>query len=131
MRIGTLAKSADVGVETIRFYERKGLIDRPLKPKDGGFRAYPEEAVERICFIRQAQELGFSLKEIMELLSLRADPSTDCAEVRQRAEAKLRNVDQKIDQLRTIQSALRDLIGACPGNGSAAKNCSILAALKK
>ena len=69
MTIGTAARKAGVGVETIRFYERKGLIDRPPKPLDSGFRVYPDEAVRRVRFIRQAQKIGFSLREIDELLS--------------------------------------------------------------
>jgi len=85
LTIGKVAKIADVGVETIRFYERKGLINQPLKPLSGGYRIYPDEAVQRIRFIRQAQEIGFSLREIEELVSLRADPSAVCADVRERA----------------------------------------------
>ena len=129
MRISTVARRAGVGVETVRFYERKGLITQPPKPIDGGFRSYPAETVDRIQLIRRAQELGFSLKEIDELLSLRADPSTDCADVRARAEVKLADVREKIARLNTIQSALQDLIGACPGQGPAARRCSILEAL--
>ena len=129
MTIGKAARLAGVGVETVRFYERKRLIGRPPRPKDSGFRDYPIETIRRIRFIRQAQELGFSLKEIDELLSLRADPLTDCAEVRARAEAKLKDVNEKIARLSAIQSALQDLIAACPGQGPAARRCSILEAL--
>ena len=78
MTIGKVAGEAGVGVETVRFYERKGLIRKPRRPSNGGYRTYPSDAVERILFIRQAQELGFSLREIKELLSLQADPATDC-----------------------------------------------------
>lgn len=130
MRIGTVASDAGVGVETVRFYERKGLIDRPMKPENGGFRSYSEETVSRIRFVRQAQDLGFSLAEISELLLLRADASTDCTVVRDRAEAKLQDVNQKIDRLLAIQTALVDLIDACPGKGPAARRCSILEALE-
>lgn len=130
MQIGTVAKNAGVGVETIRFYERKGLIERPAKPVNGGFRSYPEEVVERIRFVRQAQDLGFSLAEISELLSLRADPSTNCSTVRDRAESKLHDVKEKVARLLAIQSALTDLIEACPGKGPAARRCSILEALE-
>ncbi len=129
MTISRAAREAGVGVETIRFYERKRLIEQPPKPKDSGFRDYPIETVRRIRFIRQAQDLGFALKEIDELLSLRADPSTDCADVRARASAKLEDVKVKIARLKAIQSALRDLISACPGRGAAARYCSILEAL--
>ena len=128
MRIGTIAKRAGIGVETVRFYERKALIARPPKPPNGGFRSYSAETVERIRFIRQAQSLGFSLKEIDELLSLRADPSTDCSDVRERARGKLREVKAKIARLNAIGSALEELIDACPGKG-AARLCSILEAL--
>ena len=129
MQISTAAKKARVGVETIRFYERQGLIPQPPRPSNGGFRSYTSEIVERIRFIRQAQELGFSLKEIDELLSLRADPATDCADVRARAEAKLEDVNQKIARLITIRFALNALIEACPGRG-ATHCCSILEALE-
>ena len=74
MTIGKAAREAGVGVETIRFYERKGLIDQPLRPREGGFRIYPDHAVHRVRFIRKAQELGFSLSEVEDLLALRADP---------------------------------------------------------
>ncbi len=114
MRIGTAAKTAGVSVETVRFYERQGLIGQPSRPIDGGYRSYPSATVGRIRFIRQAQDLGFALKEIDELLSLKADPSTDCADVRARASAKLEDVKVKIARLVAIQSALQDLIGACP-----------------
>jgi MerR family mercuric resistance operon transcriptional regulator len=129
MRISTVARKAGVGVETIRFYERKALIATPPKPSNGGFRSYPVETVERIRFIRQAQSLGFSLREIDELLSLRADPSTDCADVRERARAKLSEVNAKIARLTAIRLAIEDLIDACPGKG-AVRLCSILEAFE-
>ncbi len=128
LTIGRAAKNAGVGVETIRFYERKGLIEQPLKPRHGGYRSYPIETVRRIRFVRQAQEIGFSLREIEELLSLRADPSADCSEVRERAAAKLEEVDQKMAQLGRIRSALDELIAACPGRG-ALRKCSIMESL--
>jgi len=126
--IGKAAMKAGVGVETIRFYERKGLIEQPPKPLDTGFRVYPEETVQRIRFIRQAQEIGFSLRKIDELLSLRADSAADCAHVRERAAAKLEEVERKIEQLGRIRSALNELIAACPGRG-ALRECSIMASL--
>ena len=128
MTIGHAARQAEVGVETIRFYERKGLIDQPLKPLDAGFRVYPAETVQRIRFIRQAQGIGFSLREITELLSLKADPSADCADVRAQATMKLDEVNRKIARLEEIRSALTDLIAACPGRG-ALRACSIMDAL--
>ncbi len=128
MTISKAAKRAGIGIETVRFYERRGLIDQPLKPAAGGFRDYPQETVSRLRFIREAQELGFSLREIEELLSLRADPSADCSDVRERAAAKLEEVNQKMEQLGRIRSALNELIAACPGRG-ALRACSIMESL--
>jgi len=128
MTIGPAARLAGVGIETIRFYERRGLIEQPPKPAGSGFRVYPEETVLRLRFIRQAQEIGFSLREIDELLSMRADPAADCGDVRDRATAKLTEVNRKIAQLGQIRGALEELIAACPGRG-ALRACSILEAL--
>ena len=125
MTISKIAKESGVGVETVRFYERKGLVQQPPKPSTGGYRIYPAETVERIRFIRQAQELGFSLREIKELLSLRTDPATDCADVRERAQVKLNEITRKIDLMKGIQTALEKLIAACPGQG-ALQVCSII-----
>lgn len=129
MTIGRAARQAGVGVETIRFYERKGLIAQPVKPADTGFRTYPDTTIERIRFIRQAQELGFSLREVGELLGLRADPAADAADVRARASAKLADVNEKMLQLDRIRKALEVLIAACPGRG-ALDCCSIMEALE-
>ena len=128
MTISKAARNAGVGVETIRFYERKGLIDQPLKPLDAGFRVYPEETIQRIRFIRQAQAIGFSLHEINELLSLRADPAADCSNVREQASVKLAEVNRKITRLEDIRDALQDLIAACPGRGTL-RVCSIIETL--
>ena len=128
MTIGRAARKADVGVETIRFYERRGLIRQPAKPDGAGYRIYPEDVVQRLRFIRQAQDIGFSLREIDELLSLRADPGADCADVREQATAKLQEVERKIARLEEIRAALEELIAACPGRG-ALRACSILEAL--
>jgi len=130
MKISTVAKSAGVGIETVRFYERRKLIEQPLKPRDGGIRSYPYEMVVRIKFIRRAQELGFSLKEVTELLSLQTDPESDCSDVRTRAVIKHQEVIDKIDQLKAIKSALERVIGSCTGSGSATC-CSILDELEK
>ena len=127
--IGKAARQAGVGVETIRFYERKGLIAQPPKPVAGGFRDYPAATLARVRFIREAQELGFSLGEIAELLSLRADPKADCGAVQRRAEAKLAEVGKKIERLEEIGAALGRLIDACPGKGALGA-CSIIEALE-
>jgi MerR family transcriptional regulator, copper efflux regulator len=127
--IGNAAHMAGVGVETIRFYERKGLIAQPQKPHGGGYRIYSDEIIRRIRFIRQGQDLGFSLKEIGELLTLRANPNTDCSEVQKRANEKLAEVEMKILRLKDIKTALKDVISACPARGSL-KSCSIISALE-
>lgn len=128
MTIGKTAKKAGVGVETIRFYERKGLIIQPLKPTSGGYRIYSEKTVDRVRFIRQAQELGFSLREIEELLTLQANPKADSGEVRKRAIAKIDEVSRKIGQLEDIRAALNRVVAVCPGSGST-EICSILDAM--
>ncbi|MFQ5565132.1 MAG: MerR family DNA-binding protein [Paracoccaceae bacterium] len=130
LTISRAARNAGVGVETIRFYERKGLIDQPLKPQGGGYRIYAEDAVARVRFIRQAQELGFSLGEISELLSLQANPQAECEDVRAQAEKKLGEVERKITQLSAIRSALKELIATCPRQGLATGRCSILEGLR-
>ena len=106
MTIGQVARSAGVGVETVRFYERQGLLEEPAR-KESGYRQYEEEVVARLRFIKRAKELGFSLKEIKELLALRVDPTTTCAEVRSKAAAKIADVEQKIEALQRIKKKLR------------------------
>lgn len=128
MRIGDAARLAGVGVETIRFYERKGLIPQPGKPQHGGYRRYPNDTIQAIRFIRQAQDLGFSLKEISGLLDIRDDPDGDCEDVQRRARQKLTEVDYKIAQLQKIGGALRGIITSCPSRGGL-DGCTIMAAL--
>lgn len=125
--IGTAARAAGVSVETIRFYERRGLVAQPRKPEEG-YREYSPETVSRIRFIRRAQEIGFSLREIDELLALRADPDADCSDVREKARIKLEAVNHKIAGLERVRAALNEVIAACPGRG-ALRACSILEAL--
>lgn len=128
LTIGRAAQKAGVGVETIRFYERQRLVEQPPKPQGKGFRLYPVEVVDRIRFIKRAQELGFSLREVQELLTLRSDPSAGCADVRQRATAKLHDVQSKTRHLQSIGTVLEQLIAACRGHGSV-QTCSIIEAL--
>ena len=127
MTISRAADEAGVGVETIRFYERMGLIEQPLRPS-GGYREYDRETVERIRFIQQAQELGFTLREIGELLALKTDRKADCADVRNQAIAKRDEVECKIARLEEIRAALDAVIATCPGGGSL-NSCTIMEAL--
>jgi len=127
LRVGQLAQRAGVNVQTIHYYERRGLLPRPPRT-DSNYRAYPEEAVLRVRFIKRAQELGFTLKEIKELLSLRAAPRTRCTDVRKRAQAKVQDIDSKLRTLRAMRKALTKLIGECSGSGPVSE-CPILEAL--
>jgi len=127
LTIGQVAKHSGLGLETLRFYERKGLIEEPPRT-DSGYRQYPEDVVGRIRFIKRTKELGFSLKEISELLSLRVDPGTTCADVRKQTELKLTDVEEKIRALRRIKTALKKLAASCVGTGPTSE-CPILEAL--
>lgn len=128
LTIGEVAKTAGVKVETVRYYERQELIPPPPR-RESGYRAYPEETVKRIRFIKRAQELGFSLKEIAELLSLRVGPGTACADVRKRAVAKIAEIERKMETLRRIKEVLAGLAAACEGRGPASE-CPILESLE-
>ena len=129
LTIGQVAKMAGVGVETIRFYERKGLIDQPPR-RESGYRSYPADVVRRIEFIKRAKELGFSLREIHELLRLRVEPGGTCAEVRKHAMDKIADVEKKIEDLSRIKKVLEKLAVSCKGRGPTTE-CPILEALDK
>ena len=116
--IGDVAKRAGVHIETLRYYERRGLVEEPTRTPSN-YRVYPGETVRRVRFIKRAQELGFSLKEIKDLLSLRAAPKARCRDVRPRAEAKLDEIDQKLRDLRRMKKALSGLVGQCSGQAGA------------
>ena len=103
LKIGKVAQLAGVGVETVRFYERKGLLEEPPR-NDSGYRQYPHDTIIRLRFIKRAKELGFSLKEIRELFALRNDQHATCGDVRTQAETKLRNIEEKIKDLTRITS---------------------------
>jgi MerR family copper efflux transcriptional regulator len=122
-----LAKRGGVNLETIRYYERTGLLPKP--PRSGtGYRQFSLESVRRVRFIKRAQELGFSLKEIKELLALRITPGSTRADVRKRAEAKIADIEGKVEHLRAMKKALVRLTDACCENGPASE-CPILESL--
>jgi MerR family copper efflux transcriptional regulator len=127
LTIGQVAHHAGVGVETIRFYEREGLLEEPPR-RASGYRQYPEHVVKRIHFIKRAQQLGFSLKEITELLMLRVDGHTSCEEVKQHAEAKIADVERKLLELQRMRQALLHVAALCTGQGPASA-CPMLEAL--
>src|SRR5215472_10359655 len=127
LTIGRLARAVGVNLETVRYYERRGLLPKP--PRTGsGYRLFPMEAKRRLRFIRRAQELGFSLGEIRELLSLRVAPTAKSADLRRRARAKITDIEEKIRSLQSIKKALRDLTQTCPGCGPV-RDCPILESL--
>jgi len=109
LTIGKLAQAARVSVEAIRYYERLGLIEQPQKPAQG-YRTYPKVTLERVLFIKRAQDLGFSLEEIDNLLSL---GESHCSEVQALAEGKLASVREKINDLRRLELVLEDLVTQC------------------
>ena len=127
LMIGGVARLAEVGVETMRFYEREGLIESPPR-RASGYRQYPSDTVDRVRFIKRAKALGFSLKEIKELLSLRAAPRAKCADIRQRAEEKVQDIDEKIETLRRMRKALAKLMAECEGSRPVTE-CPILESL--
>ena len=129
LSIGQVARQSGVGVETVRFYERQGLLDKPSR-NESGYRQYPPEAVSRLHFIKKAKEVGFSLREIKELLSLRLDTTATCQDVRSRAEAKILDIEQKLQALTRMKQALTDLTKACSGRGSVSE-CPILQSFEK
>lgn len=125
---GQLAKQAQVNIETIRYYERRGLVPEPPR-RQSGYRQYAPDTVKRITFIKRAQELGFSLKEIQELLSLRVDPGTTTGDIKGRAEAKVADIKAKIHDLERMKKALMRLAASCSGRGPTSE-CPILDALE-
>jgi Hg(II)-responsive transcriptional regulator len=129
LMIGEVARRAGVGVETVRFYERQGLLEAPIR-RTSGYRQYTEDAVSRLQFIRRSKELGFSLKEIGELLALRVSPDTTVADVKRCAEAKIANIEGKICDLQRTKEALQKLTALCPGHGELG-DCPILKALEQ
>lgn len=128
MTIGKLAARAGVGVETVRFYERKGLLERPSAIR--GFRRYPIEAVSRLRLIRRCKDLGFSLQEISDLLVLRVDRTKGCSDVRREARRKIDEIDEKIRHLHEMRAALESLARRCRGKGPTTE-CPIIDALEE
>jgi MerR family mercuric resistance operon transcriptional regulator len=115
MTIGELAEAGEVSVETVRYYERRGLVPEPPRT-DSGYRDYPPDALARLRFIRRAKEFGFSLSEISELLALRVELGLRCARVKERAERTLERIEAQIDGLTEMRAALRSVVRACEQN---------------
>jgi MerR family transcriptional regulator, copper efflux regulator len=130
LTIGKLAKDAGVNLETVRYYERRGLLPKPPRSTSSGYRQFPEDAARRLRFIRRAQELGFSLAEIGELLSLRVSRTSTSGAIRARTEAKIADIDSKIRTLESMKKSLQRLTKACDGCAPMA-DCPILDSLDR
>jgi MerR family mercuric resistance operon transcriptional regulator len=124
LKIGEVAARGGVNLQTIRYYEREGLLPKPPRLASG-YRAFPADAVHRVRFIKRAQELGFSLAEIRELFSIQIDTKKDCSDVQRLAKAKIVDIEQKIDTLQSMKRVLTRLARACPGRGPSSQ-CPIL-----
>jgi len=128
LNIGQVAKQTGVTVETIRFYEKQGLIATPQR-SDAGYRQYPSETVKRVHFIQRAKEVGFTLKDIGELLALRREPGSSCTDIKLRTTQKIEDVDKKIQDLKRIREALARMVMKCSGRGPLSA-CPILEELE-
>jgi len=124
-----VAEKVGVNPETLRYYEREELIPNPPR-SDGGVRLYDERYVDRLRFIQRAKDLGFTLAEIKDLLDLRVNDEATCQDVKDRAEEKLHEVEEKIRDLTQIREALSRLADACEGGGGPTTDCPILDVLE-
>lgn len=127
MNIGQLANRAGVPIDTVRYYEKQGVLPPPSRSA-AGYRRYGDDDLARLRFVRRAKALGFTLGEIRELLSLSGRRGEDMAAVNSAAQEKLADVEAKLAELRRIRDGLRQLVEICPGHG-ALERCPILAAL--
>lgn len=127
-KIGEAARRANVNKETVRYYEKRQLIPKPDR-RYSGYRIFTQRHIDQIKFIKRAQELGFTLSEIKELLGLRRDKHSTCSEIKQEAQQKYRDVVEKIEDLQRIKTTLADLIDSCDSEGPKGE-CPILKALE-
>ncbi|WP_417461191.1 heavy metal-responsive transcriptional regulator [Kordiimonas sp.] len=125
LTIGKLADATGVGIETIRYYERCHVLPTPERTS-AGYRVYGSENVRQLKFVKEAQSLGFTLKEIRELLELSASPAADCAAVNKIARDKIEQIDGKLALLTKIKQNLEVLANYCPGNDQPLQDCSII-----
>ena len=128
LKSGELAKQAGVNVETLRYYEREGFLPKPDRT-ESGYRLYPASEVQRVRFIKRSQELGFTLKEIKELLALRIDPGHSAGEVKELTDQKIQVIEQKIQVLQAMKTTLLELSQACPGEQGTVDTCPIIRCL--
>jgi len=129
MKVGELAREAGVNIETVRFYERQGLLPEPFR-RASGYRDYDAEGLRRLRFIRRLKALGFSLAEITSLLSLGMGTGDRCGEVRRRVAGKIADLDVKIQFLEGLKAALEDLAAGCVAAGTSS-DCPLLDSLER
>lgn len=127
--IGQIAKKSEISIETIRYYEKEGLLEKPQR-KESGYRQYNDDVIERLSFIQQAKSLGFTLKQIKELFSLEVKQGTTSKDIKDIAQLKLGDIEEKIKMLKKMQKILKELVTQCDGKGPV-EQCPILKAIKK
>jgi MerR family copper efflux transcriptional regulator len=124
LKIGEVAERGGVNLQTIRYYEREKLLPKPPR-LPSGYRMFPEQTVHRVRFIKRAQELGFSLADIRDLLSIQIDPKKECSDVKRLAKIKIADIEEKIRTLEAMKRVLSGLTKLCPGRGPSSE-CPIL-----
>lgn len=125
LTIGQVAKEANVNIETIRYYERRGLISEPPRT-ESGYRKFPQEVVKDITFIKRTQDLGFTLEEIKNLLAASYDETFRSEEMHHFATSKMKEIETKIHDLHQMKTLLEDLAEKCPGSGISKRECPII-----
>src|SRR2546429_74827 len=128
LRIGEVAERGGVNLQTIRYYEREKLLPEPPR-LPSGYRMFPEQTIHRVRFIKRAQELGFSLAEIRDLLSIQVDPRKECSDVKRMAKTKIADIEEKIRTLEAMKRVLCGLMKLCPGQGPSSE-CPILESIE-
>lgn len=128
LTVGVLAKESHINLETVRYYEKIGLMPRP-KRRESGYRSCSENDLARLTFIVRAKELGFTLKEIKELLAMRIDAGTKCADMKNIAERKILDIETRIKDLRSISEHLQELVKQCTDGNMSLEECPVVKAL--
>jgi len=125
LTVGKLAKASNVGIETVRFYEQKGLMPKPDR-SSSGYRIYNEDSIARLNFIQKSKNLGFRLEEIMDILAISKDPNADCGDTCQKLDKKIIDIEQRIEGLKRMKKGLAELREDCPGEGYSLDECVML-----
>lgn len=129
--VGQIAKEVGINVETVRYYERMNLLPKPKRKQDSKYRIYDENDLKRLSFIKRSKELGFTLREIKELLELKIESTATCGDVKNLAEHKLTDIKQRIKDLKNIKNVLTKLINQCICEEVSTDECPILEVIDK